>query len=213
LEGLEERLAPATDYWVAPAVPPGQTAASWDIDTDWSLGHKPTANTDDVVLDGGAGHSSTPINIPNGSVEAPKSVTFKDWTGSLTVDGNLTTTTLELDPRAAGTNDLIIDTGGTVIATSSFRWQGDGITGPGTFQVKGTATINGTDANHKPSLAALLQVGDGTVGTTMTFADRSQPLVVTGNGNVTVKNNGTLTFNEGQQLQGVPTRPCRTGTA
>jgi hypothetical protein len=84
LEGLEERLVPDTNYWIANAIPPGQTAASWDVDTNWSLGTHPNRGQD-IVFD--SAHSDIPAAaIPTGDIIAKlASLTFGDWGGSLTV--------------------------------------------------------------------------------------------------------------------------------
>jgi hypothetical protein len=141
------------------------------------LGTHPNTGQD-IVFD--SAHSNTVCNIPMGTlIPALKSMTFGDWSGELLVPSNvnLTADAITLNPRTnTGNPDLFIGVGATVQATTTLQLNGGDVTGAGTLQGEGTITVNGSSATDKPTLECLLQVGDGTAATTMTFQSGSLPL-------------------------------------
>lgn len=177
------------NYWIAPA----GGSASWDVDTNWSLGTHPNIGQDIVF---NTARSGTSCYIPSNDVlPALNSLTFGDWKGSLYADVNLTAGTIEFDSRTNTSQmDVFITSGTTLQATTALKLLGGDIEGSGTLQAEGTITVNGTSATDKPTLKTMLKVGDGTAATTMTFASGSQPMVVSGGGAITVNANGKIVF-------------------
>ena len=91
--------------------------------------------------------------------------------------------------------DIYICSGTTLHATTALNFFGGEIDGGGVVQAEGTITVNGTSATDKPTLRSLLNVGDGTAATVMTFQSGSQPLVVAAGAGITVNANGKIVFN------------------
>ncbi len=203
VESLEERVVLDTNNWIAPPLPPGQSA-SWDLDTNWSLGTHPNAGMD-IVFD--AAKSNTPCTIPANDAIAPlNSLTFNNWGATLTVNSPVNARTVTINPRTinAGNTEVIINPGGLVHASAALNMLGGSVSGVGPLQAEGTVTFNGTAANDPVQLAAPLFVGtaDGTAPGTMTTAVGSLPLQVSGNGQITINNKSSLDFlNQPQQGQ------------
>jgi hypothetical protein len=203
LEPLEDRLALSTDYWQPTAQ--GSAAFQYNVDVNWSENHKPLAG-EDVVWDSAHNPNNNFCIIPGGLVLPEfNSLTFANDAYYVQANSNLTASTITLQPRTnppAGTSSLVIGFGATVEATSALAWNGGAVTGSGTLQAVGTATVNGTSAADKPTLGATWQIGDGTAATTTTFSANSQPLVVTGNAYIVVNGNALLYFNNQPLQQG-----------
>jgi hypothetical protein len=78
LEGLEQRLVPATNTWKDGIQ--GTNLNDWGTPTNWSLGHVPL-NTEDVVISQTPGRNNPLISVP----EVANSVTIQN-AGNLTVN-------------------------------------------------------------------------------------------------------------------------------
>jgi hypothetical protein len=189
VEALEGRLVPSaspgvtppTDYWIAPAGP----SASWTDPANWSLGAPPQAGQD-VAFDQ---HSSTPCIIPADVAGlALHALTFGDFAGTVTDEAPaLDVGALTLHARSTAGQELIIDAGALLRASQGFTFLGGEVSGGGVLEADGLTTINGASASDRPTLACQLDVGSGSRSGTLLFASaETQPLVVTGNGDITV---------------------------
>jgi hypothetical protein len=188
----------AVNYWIAPPLQQGQTAASWDLDTNWSLGTHPNQGQD---IEFNAQKSDTPCNIPaNDPIANLNSLTFGDWAGTLTVNAGTTVTASTVTVSARKNlnpgDEIILNAGSQIHASQTLNLLGGKVSGQGTLQAEGTVTVNNTNANDPVTLAAPLSVGtaNGAVRSFMTTAQTSQPLKVQGNGQITINNNSVLDF-------------------
>src|SRR5579884_1594081 len=197
LEALEERIALASDVWIAP---PSNQALSWDVGTNWSEGHSPAAG-DTVIFanapPGGSG-SNTPCYIPAGdNLPTLGQLNVGAWSGTLTLNSNLAANGVTIAPRqnANGSNDVIINQGSNLYALQSLNWAGGSVSGSGNFEVGG-GTINGSIATDKPTLGCRMDIGTSYLGTDysggLTFATSSQPLVVNSAADIYVNGGGSL---------------------
>jgi hypothetical protein len=205
LEGLEERAVPASttvgNFWIASQ----GSSAAWEVVTNWSLLHAPTS-TEDAVFD--VAHSSIPCVLGAGLVAAPASVQFGGgWTGTLTVNGSISTPTLTLTARPAAGPGIIIGSGSQVEVTGAMTFGGGNVSGSGKLLVDGGGklSVTGTSAADRPTLGCNLQLGssDGSTTGSMEFGPNIavQPLVVTGNASIIVNNQSFISF-DGRPLAG-----------
>jgi hypothetical protein len=193
VEGLEERIAPATDIWIATA------AGNWSVGTNWNFGIKPMAGMDVLFqVAAGAGAASCTLDAATPTLA---SVTFAaSWDSyqlSVTSSGALNANNIILSARTTGTKptyDITTASGTSVTVNSDLEFNGGGIGGSGTLTVTNTLNVGGTTTGDKPTLGCQLNVGDGTTNTLMSFKANSVPLVVKDNANITVKTNATLNF-------------------
>jgi hypothetical protein len=200
LQILEDRLAPATDTWIAPAGP----AANWDVGTNWTLGRSPNAGDTAVFASvqhpGGSG-SDTSCFIPAGdNLPTISTLQVNNWKGTLTLNSDLSANNVNIVPRAGagGSDEIIINANSHLYALQSLNWTGGSVSGAGSFEVSGTDTINGTDATDKPTLGAAMDIGMTFANVyyagSLSFATTSQPLVVQQNANITVNVSSSLSF-------------------
>jgi hypothetical protein len=184
LEVLENRLSPVVNEWIAP---PGATA--WEVGTNWSRGVKPTTDHD-VVFD--KTMSNSPCVMPANLDTNIQSLKFNDFAGTLTLNSNLTTGGLELNPRTHQDpgDELIISAGKVLRVNGTSTFKGGSITGDGTLLFTSNTsgfTVFGTTAADKPTLGVQMNVGDGTTSGGLVFAEAATvPLVVKANANITV---------------------------
>ncbi len=196
---LEERVVPVTDTWIAKGA-----MADWSVGTNWSLGVSPVAGQDVLFkIDPGTGAGDSGCYL---SVTTPTlaSLTFDPtWNDVLNLvagsgdNGVINTHNLTLNARTSTllpTYEIGLSTNSKVHCDQDVEFKGGSIGGSGTLQVEGVLNIGGTTAADKPTLGCLLNLGDGTVRTTMAYSSNTVALVVKDGGNITVNTNATLDF-------------------
>jgi hypothetical protein len=113
VEALEERVVPATDYWIASA------AGTWETAGNWSLGRAPTF-ADDVVFDGTQSAASC---TTNGAKIVNSLQIVNGYNESIYLNGNFTI----LNGGQMSGGNLWQLSGDTYLSGGNFSWRGGNI--------------------------------------------------------------------------------------
>jgi hypothetical protein len=221
VEGLEERAVPTANTWIASGSAPADwnVASNWSFESvpqagqdvvfqvNGSQGTAPctleqttpelasvtfAANWNQTLslMEGtgtgtGTGTGGTQQGAPGGGQQGTP--TF----------GVLITDAMTLNARTGSslpTYTISVAASCAVNCYQNFVFDGGGIGGAGSFQVKGALTVGGTSSADKPTLGIGLGLGDGITTTTMGYSGNTVPLVVRDSGNITVNTYATLDF-------------------
>jgi len=174
---------------------------NWDVGSNWSLGHAPTALEDVLIPDVGVAGANNTISVPVGA-QAAKSLLSQE---RLTVSGG----TLALS-QPSTVNGLFTLSGGGIggagdlALTGGFAWTGGTLGGPGAVNVTGgtlnlssgaAKTLDGRTLNN--FVAATIDGSPLVLSNGAVFANRSGAGLTLGTAGVSAGSGSSMLLNEG----------------